>query len=125
MAGDQDGDRVFTVGIGDGAGGFGISESLGFLGVGERFAVGDGAEHLPDLFLKRGALRIEREGKTAPLPFEIFVELSLQTQQQRMRRTYRIGSFIAEIECHEGIVADGCDECPDRGADGVKIVQDW
>src|SRR5439155_27373352 len=53
VAGDDDGDRVLSVGRADGAGGARVAEAARQLAIAHRRAVGDGPQGVPDTPLER------------------------------------------------------------------------
>src|SRR5215470_13324845 len=85
MTGDDDGDRIRTVGHADSAYRFGISDLFGELQIGDGFSVGDSLQLSPHAQLKRCAVKDEREIERLPLPSEVFAELLLGGEKRGAR----------------------------------------
>ena len=74
VAGDDDGDGVVCDGAADGVGGFFHADAAGDFTVGDRFAVGNREQDVPDFLTKRCGFRCERRQKVGLLPAEVEVE---------------------------------------------------
>lgn len=81
MAGDDDGEGVFAVGIAHGPAGAWASDVRGQHGVAPGLAVGDVLQSLPDAPLEGRAPHIERKAERAQAAVEIGVELPVGLPQ--------------------------------------------
>src|SRR5690606_22630500 len=93
----NDGNRVAPVGEPDSAGSFGLTDRGRLLAVSPRGAVRDGQQRLPDAFLKRGALRRERQVEFLELAGEIFVQLTARLVEDLILAGWRWCVRIARV----------------------------
>src|SRR5262249_30497451 len=75
MAGNDDRNWVRSVGQADSAAGIRISDAAGNFAIGNRLAVGNATEFVPDLLLKRRAFRSKRQIEILQLSCKIRTQL--------------------------------------------------
>src|SRR6187402_993755 len=84
MAGNDDGDRVSSIGCADGTGCRWIADLDCKLGVASGFSEGDSEQGFPDIFLKPRPLHVERDGEALSLAGEVLPELALSSKEYGM-----------------------------------------
>ena len=91
MARTEDGDRVLAVGGPDGPHRRRAADLPCQLAVGAGLAERDAEERVPDLLLERGAPVVQPEGELLALPGEVFAELALGLDEDRVVRVLHAG----------------------------------
>ena len=84
MTGDDDGQRIATIGGAHGAHGLGVADGLGNIGIAAGLAIGDPGQRLPHPQLKLGAVLGEGQVKCVALSGKVGAEL-LGIGGQRLR----------------------------------------
>ncbi len=77
VAGDNDRDRIIVVGLAYGPKSSWTAYLARDIGIGTRFAIGDGEQGIPAFFLEFGADKLQLAGELAQLPFKIGLKLLL------------------------------------------------